>query len=514
MTNTRQGDQPGEPPRGLDPLAEPERCLTWLERYLLPRPLGGAGHRAHQFTINGLTYPFVRHYNFAAVPDPPSDRRYDMYSGLHLALPGDLLFFFQADPQAPGGDINSRRGLRGVYRVRGHPYRATGPVRDTTSGIGYQILDKCPGCGSPHATFAAECPHRECGGPYPPVQIGGQPIATRVLSSHLGIEPLFAFERSVSDERMYADMSDPGIIWVGRHDNAMGPGKGSSIRHLLPEETIKLVRLLLREPGQAIGAPTPHAQPAGRPLAHRTGQPIDELPTDPSGRVSREDELYYLITRQLFTANSAFRHALQPHLPTGITWDHLEYASSTFPWGYTAGTADFVIILRDRAGRRLIIVIECKTGRVHDEAVLQVLLYAERVLQVAFLSAAPAAVPPEGQPVEILPVIIAQDARKPRHGDPRVALPLPYTLRRSYFGGATVNARVRSPLFLRYVALPAPRAAPNIFRPVGGFMFQPLAAWRSAAITWTPEAGAVGTTVEMGWTLSHSWAAARAAAGL
>jgi len=169
--------------------------------------------------------------------------------------------------------------------------------------------------------------------------VGGKEVPTRVLSSQLSIRPLAAFETSVSDERVYADMSDPGFVWVGRHDNAMGPGKGSSIRHLLPEEAIKMARLLVQEPGQHIGTPSPYQLMLGSPLAHENGLPIDELPTDHGGAVEREDELYYLITRQLFTKNSPLRTSLVSHLPPGITWNHIEYASSAFPCSATRKAA-------------------------------------------------------------------------------------------------------------------------------------------------------------------------------
>ncbi len=499
-------------PKGPQNPSDANGVLSWLKWYLLPKGLGGGGFRAHQFTINGLTYPFVRAYNFAAVPDPPIDRRYDMYSGLHLALPGDLLFFFQSDPQDRHGGINSRRGIRGLYRVVGSPYRAQAPARDGVSGAGYELLDRCPVCNTFHATFAMSCP--ECGTAYPAVNVRGEPVPTRVLSSHIEIEPLIAFERSVSDERAYADMSDPGLIWVGRHDNAMGPGKGSSIRHMLPEEAMKLARLLFREPGQAQGPKSPLHDTPGPPLAHATGNSIDLLPTDGNGVVNREDELYYLITRQLFVPNSHFRALIQGQFPPSVTWEHLEYASSTFPWGYTGNTADYVLVFRNDSGRRLIVILECKRGRAHDEAVLQVELYAERVLQVATMCAPTGAIPQGGHQVEILPVVIAQDASTPRIPNPRVAIPEPYSFQRSYFGGPVVEALVRSPLFFCYVAPPPSQGWPANLRPVDGFTFQPLTAARIGVIRWQPDAGAVGTATELASIQSGSWQAARQAAGL
>lgn len=500
---------PEPPVLRTDQIRELEELLSWLEWYLLPRPLGGAGHRAHQFTINGLTYPFVRHSNFAAVPDPPDRRRYDMYAGLHLASPGDLLYFFQADPQAPGGDINSRRGIRGVYRVLGPPRRAASVQQERTSGFGYRILHRCPSCETQHGTFAKKCPL--CGEFYPEVTLGRKSVASRVLSAQLPIEPLIAFERSVSDERVYADFSDPGLVWVGRHDNAMGAGKGSSIRQLLPEEAVKLVRLLAREPGQSVGAKSISPPPTGPELAHADGVPISQLPTSSTGTVAMEDELYHLIVKQLFTEHSGLRQALQPHLPAGLSWEHVEYASSTFPWGYTAGAADFVIFFRDDAGRRFLVIIECKRGTAHDEAVLQAMLYVERVLQVAFLSATPNAVPDETCAVQILPVIVAENLKRPRQPDPKVAIPQPYAFERTYFGGTAVRAQVASPVFLRYVAPGADAGLPSEYRPLRGYTFEQVRAESTIPIIWEPEPGSVGTAAEMKHILSTSWAAARAA---
>ncbi len=496
-----------------DPIRNPDNCLSWLEWYLLPRGLGGGGARAHQFTINGLTYPFVRHYNFAAVPDPPTARRYDMYSGLHLPTPGDLLFFFQADPQNPKGGINSRRGICGLYRVRGIPYRAVSDVTDAVSGVGYRILHRCPACGTHHATFASSCPL--CNVVYPMASVDGiGDVPTRVLSSHIEIEPIYVFERSVSDERVYADLSDPGLVWVGRHDNAMGAGKGSSIRHLLPEEAIKIVRLLISELGQSLGAISKYVEPTGPPLAHMDGYSIDLMPTYRYRVVAREDELYFIVTRHLQIQHSPFRRALDSHLPSGISWDHLEYASSTFPWGYTAGTADYVLSFRNETGRRFIVIIECKPATAHDETVVQVMLYVERVLQVMFSSAHSSMVPTRDRPVEILPVVMARAARTPRSRDSRVAIPQPYHLTRSYFGGVTVNATVRSPIFLRYVPPSAAEGLPNDMCPLAGFEFLPLESRKMASIKWVPDVGAVGTAVEKNFVLKGSWAEARRVAGL
>lgn len=289
MTIAKGPDDPLAFPGIAAPLENAGTILAWLERMLLPRALGGGGLRAHQFTINGLTYPFVRQYNFAAVPDPFKNRQYDMYTGLCIPREGDLVFFFQADPQLPRSPVASRRGFRGIYQVRGTPYRASEPVVDTEPGSGYQVLDGCPGCKTWHGAFSATCP--SCSFEFPGVRIGSQTVPARVLSARLDLDPLLVFERAISDERVYADLSDPGLVWVGRHDNAMGRGKGSSIRHLLPEEALKLARLFFKEPEQAIEAARSGRGARGRALAHESGELIDKVPVSANGQVVREDEL-------------------------------------------------------------------------------------------------------------------------------------------------------------------------------------------------------------------------------
>ena len=458
------------------------------------------------FTINGLTYPFVRYYNFAAVPDPPRNRRYDMYSALHLARPGDLLFLFQAAPQPPSHDISDRRGIRGVYVVTSRPFRGVGPLRDEISDVGYRIHSRCPNeeCGTYHSTGGGSCPR--CEERYPEEEIEGETFRGIVLGSQLQVSPLWAFERSVSDERVYGDLSSESLIWTGRFDNAMGAGKGSSIRQLLPEEAVELVRLLATEPEQEVGEPTDHVREPGAPLEHENERSIRLLPTTDRGRVQREDELYFLLTEQLFTRPSPIRQTLSDHLPDDLSWDHLEYAASTFPWGYTASEADYVIFLRNPEGRRLLILIECKPRSAHDQTVLQTLLYAERITQMAFLMAPQSASP---ERVEILPVVVAGWLKTPRDPDPRVAIPSPFTFEHEYFGGASVRALVRRAVFLEYDPPEVDGDVDEDFRPLEQFTFDRISLENSLEIDWEPHSGAVGTAVERGWILRNTWADAR-----
>lgn len=507
----RRASRAGLPAPPQEPLADPRAALAWLDWYLSPKSTGGAGHRAHQFTINGYTYPFVRYYNVAAVPDIPLDRRYDMYSGLELARPGDLLFFYESDPHPANvrgfSAADWRRGLRGLYRAVGHPYRTPGPLTDIVSGVGYTVLEKCPGCRTPHSKFGDSCPL--CNRAYPPARgAGGGAPTARVLGTQLRIAPIWAFERAVSDERVYGDLAEPGLVWIGRHDNAMGPGKGSSIRHLLPEEARRVLGLLLTEPDQRVGPPGPHVPPRGAVLTHPGGQSVREVPL--VGRtVGREDELYYILARQLLDPGSPMRRVLQPHLPRGVDWDDLEYISSTFPWGYTAGAADLVALFRSRGRRRFVLIFECKRLTDHDPAVLQAVLYVERTVQVLSAACPPEWLPPMDQQLEVLPVVVAAGLKRPRVGA-TLAVPDPYSFSHRYLGGNAVTAYVRTPLFLAY----APPAGAGAFGDADRFTFIGIPPNSFRNIAWQPPRGAVGTLAEKTWILASSWAAARRAAGI
>jgi hypothetical protein len=290
-----------------------EEVVQWIDSYLLE-------HQAHQFTINGVTYPFVRELHFASVPYP-IQRKYSMLAGLFITRPGDLMFLFQSDPQYDV-DIDSRRGLRGVYRVISKPFADS---KSVTCSTGYELLGECPNCKTFHSDLSGKC--LKCGEEYPPFVTALDPYYhLLVMNLRLDIEPLIIFERAVSDERTYADMSDPGMIWIGRHDNAMGRGKGSSIRQLLREEAVKLVRLFLSEPDQRISFPpkVPYPNPPST-IRNEDNSPADMLEVQLRPRagdiVTNELMLNFHISSHIDQRGSSIQTALKSFLAP----DDLEY---------------------------------------------------------------------------------------------------------------------------------------------------------------------------------------------
>jgi len=481
----------------LEPPNQIAELQAWIKSYLCPSE-NRLAFRAHQFTINGVTYPFVRNFHFAAVPDPPKDRRHDMYAGLYLTRPGDLMYFFQADPQWDLINIDSRRGLRGIYRIVSRPFRDTSPIQDQNTG--YRMLGSCPYCSTFHSTLKSSCP--KCDQEYPGFSIPSRerPYFELMLSSRLDLEPLIIFERAVSDERVYADMSDPGMVWIGRHDNQMGPGKGSSIRQLMPEEAVKIARLMLNEPEQRMSVPAKALYPNQiQAMTNEDGSPAEHLKIHYKQRTGKhelwhEDSLNFHIARVFDNQSSSFCGTLR-HALGGIPWDQLEYASSMFPWGYTAGTSDFVLAFHNGDFRYSIVVMELKKGIADDDAFLQASLYVPWCVQV--LTQFAAVPPPE---IRVLPVVIGRGLKSD------VVKPSSYAYRAIFNSGVSVNVAVDSPRFFRYQPV-------DIYEHSGSHYARDIdyldESQGLGQISWSPPPGMVTTQVERRWLLTGSWSAAR-----
>jgi len=473
------------------PPKDPKKLLRWLKEYLLT-------HRAHQFTINGVTYPFVRELHFAALPHP-INRRYSMLAGLFITRPGDLLFFFQADPQWRKDDINSRRGLRGIYRIISHPFADTQPI-SCSSINNYTLLGKCPHCGTFHANLSENC--IKCKKSYPQFQIPSRPYHLLVLNLRLDIEPLIVFERGISDERTYADMSDPGMVWVGRHDNQMGPGKGSSIRQLLPEEAIKLTRLFLTEPGQKISFPKKIQYPNPKQtIINEDGTPASHLEVNirptAGDMVRNELMINFHLSCTIDQANSSIQKALGKH----FNQNDLEYFSSEFPWGYTAGTSDFVCSFAKNGKRYKIIVMEIKKDKADDGAVIQTSLYVPWIVQVFSQFA-----DPQPQNLEVVPVFIG------RRLDPRTCIPSPYTYKVKFNFGGVVNVSVTSPIYIEYKPVDICKVN-NTYYAKDIIYTNKSSLLKNRQINWKPPVGTVTSEVERAWVRKNSWAQARKKAG-
>ena len=451
------------------------RLLENFRRRLLSTPGGPFAPRVHQLTLHGYTYPFVERYWEAALPDPPPgeitggrSRRHSMLGAALLARPEDLLFFFQADPQDPR--VKSRRGIRGVYSVAGTISWApiTAPLSHPVHEEQYKMHPACPKCGSRFATLYDPCP--ECRTPLPTspyMRRPDKPLPEHVLSLRIPLRPATVFAQEVSDERAYGDLSYNDlvrrvIVWIGRHDNAMGAGKGSSVRQLLPEEALKLYGLLLTEPNQSLVrlAPPP-TKSAGVPILNADGTPL-ECVAITGNEVSEELALHTVTSLMANDPGSTLYREIAsavPDLEELWATHYLEYTSSEFPWGYTGATSDYVCVFRPRDGApiRKVVLLEFKRGAVGIKDVAQAWLYMPWVGQLLGMHLGELVdSPQDAVEVHLTPVLVG--SRLVQRGANAIrCLPESYTRTVRYYNGSTVKHVVNKPVLWRYVLKPCPK---------------------------------------------------------
>jgi len=444
--------------RTVDPLKNPNELRDLIWEYL--RPNGRPAPRAHLLTINGLTYPIHRDYCFAAVPDPSeltqkaiknfnyrsftprSKRRYSMLAYLFSIRPGDLIFFFQADPQ-PIKEIWSRRGFRGIWVADSSPFRDTTSIMHSLPGLrySYEILGACPRCGTPFDFGEGGIEDEKrcllCGAPFGKVKVGKEEYSKVVLSSRFLIKPVVVFKRTAGDNRVYSDTSLEPLIWISRTDNAMGAGKGSTIRTLLPEEAAKIGYMLATEDDQSLENVECREYPGS------VGKPIDDYNGMPYLlRARREDG--NLVFEHEFHLNLYFAMNIdKPDTPIQrelqIPLSEVEYWTTELPWGYTGDTADFVLSLwNDAKGRYKIYIFEFKKDIIDVEALAEVLLYVPWVTQVLTQFRA------ETSEVIVQPVLVGKYMKLR-------AVPGQYTLNLGFFtSGGRKKVIVEPPILLQY----------------------------------------------------------------
>ena len=463
-------------------------------------PSEGKAHRAHLFTINGYTYPFVRTFSFACVPDPPetnagmSRRRYSMLAGLLGTRPGDLLFFFQGDPQYPKDDIENRRGFRGIYEIVSPPFRDLTTIKHPDTG--YEIHGTCPNCSSPFATLGESC--KVCDEPYPEVPVkavyrnkppdGVSPFRIHNLSARLLVKPWVVFARALGDNRAYMSMDD-AMIWISRSDNAMGAGKGSSIRILLPEEAVKITHLLETEINQEIIQlnPLPYPSNTNGVITNEDSVPSIYPRLHDTQTLQHELHLNLHLARTLDEPNSFIRQALGDVIKAS----HMEYWGSEFPWGYTGDTADFVCTLHNGKQRYRIVIFEFKRNEIDDYALVQVMLYVNWVAQICTQFAKP-----DINYCEVVPVVVGNQNRL--H-----AKPDDYSFKVKYMIGSEKTIHVFSPMILEYSPVGIFRKDRTLY--AKDIKYHNISA-KIAKMSWQAPPGISTSSVEREWVVASSWA--------
>lgn len=265
---------------------ESDDIAEWVLNYVQGE-VDGDNHRAHQYTVNHITYPFVRDQHFAAFPlvPPMSDgkesrddisstayrRQLELFAGASAVQPGDLMFFYKSDSQQEstsdydgyGNDLERNRGIVGVYRALTEAFvdwkSITHDLPDSSS-TGYRIAGSCDECGcvfswmrgdskeGPEDNFDGEdggwCPGSALYNGHRHHVNKNTKEGSLALSGRIQLEPVVQYSLPATDNAVYGTLEGDAVVWTGRFDNAMGSGKGSTIRHLLPEEAAQVTRIL------------------------------------------------------------------------------------------------------------------------------------------------------------------------------------------------------------------------------------------------------------------------------
>jgi len=474
-------------PESIDELEE------WIREYLNPE---GEGHRAHKFICNVLTYPLVRDLHFAATPNPPhlvkttgevdvQNRVLSMISGICSTRPGDIIFFHQSERFGEDEslseyfgyekDSQARRGALGVYRILSDPFSDDQTLEHPDTE--YEITGECPKCETEFAWMKGlndnqvrklkknrgdgklpsngEIDRDWCPGS---VLVSSQDNHSNpknhsgclMLPNRLILEPLAIFPQPIGDNRLYMDLADETIFWTGRTDSKMGPGKGSTTRHILPEEAEKLVRFLKDEVDAA-------------------GEEVDlnptrkEYPTDEENLEEVKDHnqaqyrQYFKLAEDsdqlaaefylnlYFSLNADKKSSISQTLSDVYELKNLEYFSSEYPTGAAGDESDFLITFRKDSGspRHRILHFEFKRGKVKNKTLAELMLYVPWIAQAMTQFSKPSV-----EEIDIVPILVGYEKteRKP-HDLKRTE---EYSFSEKYIGGRKIKFTVKPSRTLLY----------------------------------------------------------------
>lgn len=342
--------------RAVVPPDSDEDIDEWVESYLSDDDGEQGYNRAHQFTLNHVTYPFVRDEHFAAFPIVPpfgdgsnstSDvggqsqvQQLELMAGAMAVEPGDLIFFYKSDMQreetlkydAYRDDLERNRGIVGIYRARSEAFidwRTLQQGRidrrgNTNEETTYHLHGSCSTCGTVFgwmAEYNKEGPDGTdawCPGSALHTEISGDTVhhskpesgeGHLTLAGRIDLEPIVTYRIPINDNTAYGTMDTTGMVWTGRFDNSMGSGKGSTIRHLLPEEAIRMSSLLERQAKQLDSIAdgelkevvegeleyseraTPYPHTEVMPLVDYRGTPLTNTPLSKSDPITQIDNV-------------------------------------------------------------------------------------------------------------------------------------------------------------------------------------------------------------------------------
>ena len=282
--------------------------------------------------------------------------RNKVYADLMAIRKGDIVFFYQRRIDEPPEE----RGFRGIFRVISEPFIDTTDVR----WGGNLVLGKCPHCQAEFSELNdASCP--ACGR-----EVGR---TQHILPNRVLIEPLEYFEKPVDDNTAYVNRLNEGSIWSMFFRKIYGRGRERSINQILPEEAVKLRRLLYKKNE---GRRASFERKPYKPVEKRQ----IELELGEGGKVPYESVLQAWIMKNIDKGIPIF----SDFVPT----KNLEYWGNWVTYGIGGESVDILVLYKDKV-RYKAVPIELKKERIDVNTIEQMYRYAYWMAQFSTAHAKP-----------------------------------------------------------------------------------------------------------------------------
>ena len=396
-------------------------ALEYLEKLVRTR-------KTYVFVVDKYSWPIHASRSFSAVKYP---RRkggfsglYGIYADLKGLREGDLVFFYQRRVDEPPQE----RGFRGIYEVAGAPLIDTSDVG--LQGYRYRILGKCPYCGALFPEKNETRGRREvwkCGECDREI-----PLGNHILPIRVKLKPVMYFKTPVDDNSAYVDRRYEGGIWTLLFRKVYGPGRERSVNPILPEEALRLVRIMVDiNKGQFDRLPPNYNQYDPKP-----GQLIDLGLCNQLGQVRYEHQLIGWIMENI---DKGTDQTLRELVPPG----ELEWFGNEVIYGIGGEKVDILCLHREgkEGPRYKATVFEVKRDRIDESTLQQIKRYSYWVAQLVTANE------PSVSSLTIQPVIIGYTVSTMVRSEVRSWRIERFLIE---YPGRTVNITVEKPILLTY----------------------------------------------------------------
>lgn len=342
---------------------------------------------------------------------------------------GTTVFFYRRRIDEP----SIGRGFIGEWRAQGEPYE---DLQNTLVHGSFAILGKCPKCG---------CPVSELKDGVPSCKACGNTLQGHILPLRFALASVKAYSRYLDDNTAYIDLTDSGRLSTLIFRKIYGAGRERSVNPVLPEEAVKLRRLLARaeHDSKTRIVPRPPAEPVPSPvkpiseyLDLQNRLPIDKrgdtyLYTD-EGSLIYETILEFWIIQELSKDPARITNQL-----VNLQGETVEWFSNQVLFGIGGEKSDVLVLTRNDEGLRTrAIVIELKKDAINNDTLSQVKVYAYWIAQLVTAQARTT------RPFTITPVAIGHRVARNAQPFASFSFSIPYD--------QPLEVRVESPCVYTY----------------------------------------------------------------